>query len=34
MSGRSIIYFVAFMDDATRFMTAWEMLLDKKAETT
>jgi hypothetical protein len=34
MGGRSIIYLIAFMDDATRFITGLKMLFDKKAEIT
>jgi hypothetical protein len=33
MGGRSIIYLMAFMD-AARFINGWEMLVDKKTETT
>jgi hypothetical protein len=30
MGGRSINYLMAFMDDATRFITGWEMPFDQK----
>jgi transposase InsO family protein len=34
MSGRSIICLIAFIDDASRFITGWETVSDKKGETT